>query len=100
VGTGFPQKMRQNQKPRAISDSIESEIALGIPAPSRSMKIAGAVPEQEAGGERTHEACDLQQSDWRQSHEKCPLLRVVAIELSEIGNSKRFESGCLQDTGI
>jgi hypothetical protein len=25
VGTGFPQKMRQNQKPRSLSDSIESE---------------------------------------------------------------------------
>jgi hypothetical protein len=25
VGTGFPQKMRQNQKPRSLSDSIDAE---------------------------------------------------------------------------
>jgi hypothetical protein len=29
VGTGFPQKMRQNQKPRSLSDSIEPESDLG-----------------------------------------------------------------------
>jgi hypothetical protein len=32
VGTGFPQKMRQNQKPRSLSDSIESESDLALPA--------------------------------------------------------------------
>jgi hypothetical protein len=30
VGTGFPQKMRQNQKPRSLSDSIEPESDLEI----------------------------------------------------------------------
>jgi hypothetical protein len=43
VGTGFPQKMRQNQKPRALSDSIESESALGMDVVDLSGAYVGGV---------------------------------------------------------
>jgi hypothetical protein len=41
VGTGFPQKMRQNQKARSLSDSIEAESDLGDNSLSVIIRASG-----------------------------------------------------------